>query len=160
APMSGPYALSAFGDAIFEGQVPMSAPVNLTLLISSYQAAYGNLLVATTDIFEAKYANGITSLLPSTTAITDLQSQGRITASVLFNSAPPDPTFVALTPATSPPALASVFAQGFGTDDLITNTYRLAYLHDAQAAPDGALPTKTDGMPPVNPTNTLRVALK
>jgi len=34
APMSGPYALSAFGDAIFEGQVPMSAPVNLTLLIS------------------------------------------------------------------------------------------------------------------------------
>ncbi len=31
--MSGPYALSAFGDAIFSGQVSLSAPVNLTLLL-------------------------------------------------------------------------------------------------------------------------------
>ncbi|MEJ1961411.1 MAG: hypothetical protein WDO56_07645 [Gammaproteobacteria bacterium] len=56
APMSGPYALSAFGDAIFRGQVPKSGPTNLTLLISSYDAAYGDNFVNTTDIFEAKYA--------------------------------------------------------------------------------------------------------
>src|SRR6185295_14942886 len=59
-----------------------------------------------------------------------------------------------------PPELASVFAKGFGTDNLITNAYRLSYLQDAKAAPDGAFPTKTDGLPPANPTHPLRIALK
>ena len=67
APLSGPYALSAFGDAIFEGQVSNSADVNLLLIISGYQQAYGNLYSATTDVFEAKYATGIDTLFPSTT---------------------------------------------------------------------------------------------
>jgi hypothetical protein len=160
APMSGPYALSAFGDAIFEGQVSISAPVNLTLLVSSYQAAYGNLFTNTTDVFEAKYATGIESLLPSTTGLTDLEAQGKITPDVVFSSTPPDPTFAPITPATLPPELASVFAKGFGADNLITNAYRLGYLQDAQTAPDGAFPTKTDGLPPANPTQPLRVALK
>ena len=47
APMSGPYALSAFSDAIFQGQVTGGSPVNLTLLITSYQNAYGNLYAST-----------------------------------------------------------------------------------------------------------------
>src|SRR5215813_5905763 len=33
APMSGPYALSAFGDAIFKGEVPGRAPLNMTFII-------------------------------------------------------------------------------------------------------------------------------
>jgi hypothetical protein len=78
----------------------------------------------------------------------------------VFNSTPPDPKFAAFTPATTPAELASVFAQGFGTDNLITNGYRLSYLNDAQTAPDGAFPTKTDGLPPASPTQALRVALK
>jgi pimeloyl-ACP methyl ester carboxylesterase len=160
APMSGPYALSAFGDAIFEGQVPRSAPVNLTLLISSYQAAYGTIFTNTTDVFEAKYASGINTLLPSTTALADLESQGKITSDVVFSSTPPDASFASFTPATTPADLASVFAKGFGTDDLITNAYRLSYLRDAQTAPDGFFPTKTDGLPPASPTQSLRVALK
>jgi pimeloyl-ACP methyl ester carboxylesterase len=160
APMSGPYALSAFGDAIFEGQIPISAPVNLTMLISSYDVAYGDIFANTTDVFEAKYATGINTLLPSTTGLTDLESQGKITSKVVFSNTPPDATFASLTPATSPPELASVFAQGFGPDNLITNAYRLSYLQDAQTAPDGAFPTKTDGLPPANPTQALRRALK
>jgi pimeloyl-ACP methyl ester carboxylesterase len=160
APMSGPYALSAFGDAIFEGQVSNSAPVNLTMLISSYQTAYGNLFTDPTEVFEAKYATGITSLLPSTTGITDLESQGKITKDVVFSSTPPDPTFAAFTPATMPAELAAVFAKGFGTDNLITNPFRLSYLQDAQTAPDGAFPTKTDGLPPASPTQALRQDLK
>jgi hypothetical protein len=40
APMSGPYALAAFGDAIFEGQVSDSATVNIALTIVAYQKAY------------------------------------------------------------------------------------------------------------------------
>ena len=160
APMSGPYALSAFGDAIFRGEVPKSGPTNLVLLISSYDTAYGDIFANTTDVFEAKYATGIASLLPSTTPVTDLESQGKITSSVVFSSTPPDPSFAALTPATDPADLASVFATGFGTDFLITNAYRLSYLQDSQAAPDGAFPTKTDGLPPANPTHALRRALK
>jgi hypothetical protein len=145
APMSGPYALSAFGDAIFQGRVSGAAPVNLTLLISSYQNAYGNLFANATEVFEAKYVTGIDSLLPST---------------ALFSSTPPAPEFASITPATEPAVLAPAFAIGFGTDNLITNAYRLAYLQDSQTAPDGGFPTVTDGLPPANPAHALRRALK
>jgi pimeloyl-ACP methyl ester carboxylesterase len=161
APMSGPYALSAFGDAIFEGQVSMSAIENLVLLIPSYQQAYGNIYSATTDVFEAKYATGIDTLLPNpTAAVSDLVSQGKLPANAVFNSTPPAPEFAPMTPATSPAEFAPLFAKAFGTDNLITNNYRLGYLRDAQTAPDGGFPTATDGLPPANPTHALRIALK
>jgi hypothetical protein len=160
APMSGPYALSAFGDAIFRGQVSMGAPVNLTLLLNSYDIAYGDIYTNTTDAFETKYATGIASLLPSTTSINDLEAQGKITSSVVFSNNPPDASFASLTPAIEPTDLASVFAKGFGADFLITNAYRLSYLQDTQTAPDGGFPTKTDGLPPASPANTLRRSLK
>jgi hypothetical protein len=35
APMSGPYALTAFGDAVFLGQVNGSGTLNFTLLANS-----------------------------------------------------------------------------------------------------------------------------
>ncbi len=160
APMSGPYALSAFGDAIFQGRVSGSAPVNLTLLISGYQKAYLDLFTNTTEVFEARYAAGIDSLLPSTTPLADLEAQGRLPSDQLFSSTPPAPEFASITPATEPPELAPVFARGFGPDNLITNAYRLAYLQDAQASPDGGFPLVTDGLPPFNPTHPLRRALK
>jgi hypothetical protein len=43
---------------------------------------------------------------------------------------------------------------------LVTNAYRLSYLRDAQAAPDGGFPNSTTGAPPANPANTLRQDLK
>ena len=52
-----------------------------------------------------------------------------------------------MTPATTPAVLAPVFAQGFGPDGLITNAYRLAYLQDAQANPDGGFPALTNDVP-------------
>jgi alpha/beta superfamily hydrolase len=160
APMSGPYALAAFGDAIFEGQVSEGSVVNLTLLISGYQTAYGNLYANTTDVFEAKYASGIDKLLPSTTALPDLEAQGKLPASAAFNSTPPDPSLATFTPATQPTKLAAVFADGFGTSNLITNAFRLGYLQDAKAAPDGGFPLVTDGLPASNPANKLRLDLK
>ena len=159
APMSGPYALAAFGDAIFEGEVSQSAPVNLALLMVAYQKAYGDLYAAPADAFEAKYAPSIETLLPSTTPVSDLQAQGKF-PSALFNSTPPAPSYAVYTPATSPASLASVFAAGFGTDNLITNTYRGAVLSDALAAPDGGFPTITDALPAANPTDKLRMHLK
>jgi len=160
APMSGPYALAAFGDAIFEGLVNMGAPVSMTLAVSGYQHAYGNIYSATADVFSAPYAAGIDSLLPSTTPIGTLESAGKIPSSVLFSSTPPAPMFAAYTPAASPANLAAVFAAGFGPAFLISNSYRGSYLTDALANPDGGFPTPTDGLPPANPGNTLRQALK
>ena len=160
APMSGPYTLSAFVDAAFMGEVPGSAPANFTLLVSSYQHAYGNIYSSTTDVFEARYATGIDSLLPTTINLSTLYAQGRLPSSALFSSTPPAPEFAAMTPATTPRKLAPAFAIGFGADNLVTNGFRLSYLRDAQAAPDGGFPTTTTGLPPTTPGNTLRQALK
>ncbi|MGC2029013.1 MAG: hypothetical protein WA642_03235 [Steroidobacteraceae bacterium] len=44
APMSGPYALAAFVDAVFYGEVNGDAPVSSTLLLTAYQKAYGDIL--------------------------------------------------------------------------------------------------------------------
>ena len=160
APMSGPYALSAFGDAIFMGQVDDGAAEDVIMVASSYQRAYGNLYSDPTEVFEPAFASGIDSLLPSSTNITTLIAQGRLPASALFNSAPPAPEFTSITPATAPAKLAGVFAAGFGTDNLVTNAYRLSYLRDAEAAPDGGFPNLTTGAPPAGPANTLRQDLK
>jgi hypothetical protein len=53
-----------------------------------------------------------------------------------------------------------VFALGFGPENLVTNAYRLAYLQDAQAHPDGGFPNTTDGRPAAAPANGLRQAFK
>ena len=156
APMSGPYALSAFGDAIFEGEVPTSAPANLTLLIDSYQHSYGNVYTNVTDAFESNYAPGIDTLLPSTSSLSELVTQGKLPASQLFNSTPPTPAYAAMTPATTPTNLAPVFAQGFGTSDLLTNSFRLSYLQDAATNPDGGFPTLTSDLPPAATADGLR----
>lgn len=160
APMSGPYALSAFSDAIFQGQVTGSSPVNLTLLLTSYQRAYGDLYAEPTDAYEAQYATGIESLLPSTTSLAELVDLGKLPATTLFSSTPPDPAYADMTPATTPANLAPVFALGFGDDHLLTNDFRLAYLQDADAHPDGGFPTLSDGLPPAAPENPMRQALK
>ena len=160
APMSGPYATSAFGDAIFQGRVTGGSPVNLTLLITSYQNSYGGQYTAPIEAFEPQYAVDIETLLPSTVALSDLVAQGDLPDTAVFSSTPPDAAYAAMTPATTPADLAPVFALGFGTDHLLTNSYRLAYLQDADANPDGGFPTLVDGLPPANPAHPLRQALK
>jgi alpha/beta superfamily hydrolase len=160
APMSGPYALSAFADAIFQGRVTGSSPVNLTLLITSYQNAYGDLYSSATDVYAPQYATDIETLLPSTTPLSELVDQGRLPDAALFSSTPPDPAYADMTPATTPSNLAPVFAIGFGTDHLLTNDFRLAYLQDADSNPDGGFPTLSDGLPPSDPAHPLRQALK
>jgi pimeloyl-ACP methyl ester carboxylesterase len=161
APMSGPYALAAFGDALFLGQVDASAPENVALLVNGYQNAYGNLYADPTDTFAAPYANDIAGLLPSTTPISTLYSENLLPSNALFSSLPPAAQYASITPATSPSDLASVFAMGFASSDyLILNSYRLSYLQDAEVNPDGGFPTTTTGLPAALPTNTLRQDLK
>ena len=144
APMSGPYALAAFVDAVFFGEVNASATVSSTLLVNAYQQAYGNIYTSTLDVFEPQYATGIETLLPSTTPRAQLYAEGKLPENALFSSTPPDPTLASVTPATSPAQLATTFAAGFGTGNLVTNSYRLTYIDDAQIHPNGGWP----GAPP------------
>jgi hypothetical protein len=144
---------------MFLGFVGAGAVEEFIMLESGYQHAYGNLHSSPTEIFEAKYA-AVESLLPGTTGTDTLVAQGQIPASAVFSSTPPAPQFAAMTPATIGNSYADqVFASGFGTDNLITNSYRLSYILDAQSAPDGGFPQTTTGLPPLNPANTLRQAL-
>ncbi len=173
APMSGPYALEAFGDAIFFGEVNLGSTVFAPLLTSSYQHAYGNLYAAPTDIYSPTYATGIDNLLPSTTPVSTLIANGTLPQTALFDSTTPvvnepgQPTLSAqLTTALAVPSdpsnpATAVFAAGFGSAYLITNDYRVSYALDAAADPDGAFPTPTPGVPlaAAAPKQTLRLAL-
>ena len=160
APMSGPYALAAFGDAIFEGEVNTSGPPNLNLVVTSYQHSYSNVYSSPTDVYETQYAQTADELLPSSVGISTVYSQGQLPRTALFNSTPPSSSYAAMTPATTPANLAKIFAQGFGTNNLVTNAYRLSYLQDAGTNPDGGFPTATTGVPAAAPANALRQDLK
>jgi hypothetical protein len=160
APMSGPYALAAFVDAIFNGEVNGGAPVSSTLLLVAYQHAYGNIYAKVTDVFEAQYANGIDTLLPSTVPRSQLYAEGKLPQYALFSSIPPEPSLADITPPPTPANLAAVFALGFGAANLIQNSYRLGYLQDAEANPDGGWPTITSGITAANPDQPWRQALK
>jgi alpha/beta superfamily hydrolase len=160
APMSGPYALAAFGDAVFLGEVNLSATENIALLANSYQNAYGNLYSQPSDVFALPYATDIAGLLPSTTPVSTLYSENLLPQSALFSSTPPAAQYASITPATTPAYLAAAFAEGFGSPYLISNDYRLAYIEDQQTSPDGGFPARTTGLPAAAPANTLRQDLK
>ncbi len=160
APMSGPYALAAFVDAVFYGEVNGGATVSSALLLGAYQTVYGNIYANPTDVFEPQYADGIQTLLPSTTPRSQLYAQGKLPEFALFSPTPPAPQFAAITPPTTPANLAEVFALGFGAGNLLQNTYRLSYLEDAQANPDGGFPTLTTGVAAAAPELPWRQALR
>ncbi len=172
APMSGPYALEAFGDAIFFGSVDLGSTVFAPLLVTSYQKAYGNLFTTSSDIFSSTYVNGIVTLLPSVTPIDTIFSSGLLPQTALFNSTTPvvdvpgQPDLsAALTVALKVPSDPTnpntpLFQLGFGSPYLIQNDYRVSYALDAAANPDGAVPTPAAGVPLAQtaPTQTLRNA--
>ena len=72
---------------------------------------------------------------------------------------PPSAATAQYTPAMSPAALAGTFAAGFGNANLVTNTYRLQYITDALANPDGAWPVATTAVPTGTAALPLRRAL-
>ncbi|MEO8279724.1 MAG: prolyl oligopeptidase family serine peptidase [Ideonella sp.] len=170
APMSGPYALAAFGDAVYYGNVNLGSTIFTPLLVTAYQKAYGNLYTNLTDIYSANYAPGIDTLLPSLTSLTTLIQQGKLPQTSMFSSTPPtapagsppslQPTLNAITPPKTPASLAPLFALGFGPAPLITNSARLSYLLDAIANPDGAVPALTTGAQAATPKHPMRVAAK
>lgn len=173
APMSGPYALEAFGDAIFYGNVNLGSTEFGPLITTSYQHAYGNIYSAPTDVYSSTYAPGIDTLLPSATPIDTLIANGVLPQTAFFDSTTPivtvpnDPTLsAALTAALAVPSdltnpQTPLFALGFGSPFLVNNDYRVSYVLDAAGNPDGAVPTPSAGVPlaATMPTQTLRAAL-
>jgi acetyl esterase/lipase len=121
AHLSGPYALGRFGDAVYAGNVNLGATLFSPLLNTSYQRTYGNIYTTPTDMYEATYATGIESLLPSNTALNDLLATGKLPATALF-----------ATDSLPKPAGFELF---FGTPNLIKTSYRNAVLADAAANP-------------------------
>jgi acetyl esterase/lipase len=119
AHLSGVYALGAFGDAVFGVQVNAGATLFAPLLYTSLQRAYGDIYATPSDLYEATFATGIETLLPSTTPINTLIGTGKLPATALFAADQAAPgTF------------------GFGTPNLIKTSYRNAVLADAVTNPD------------------------
>jgi acetyl esterase/lipase len=177
APMSGPYALEAFGDAILFGNVDIGSTVFTPLLSTSYQKAYGNIYSMPSDLYSSTYANGIETLLPSATPIDTIFSSGLLPETALFDSTTPVVTVpgsamlsAELTALLKVPGSAGyplpptpqtpLFAAGFGSPYLLNNTYRVNYAIDAAMNPDGAVPTPKAGVPlaATAPTQPLRLA--
>ena len=117
AHLSGVYALGAFGDAVYAGNVNLGATLFSPLLNTSFQKAYGNIYATPSEMYEAPYATGIETLAPS--------------AAPLPPSALPA---TALFAADSLPQPAG-FGLFFGTPNLIKTSYRNAALADAVANP-------------------------
>ena len=153
APLSGPYALAAFGDAIFSGNVNIGASRFAPLLASGLQNAYGNVYNNTTDIFTANYAN---TRLPSLLSFGELVAANKLPDNALFEKDPENnPTLDLLPPPTVPFA-----AIGFADDNyLIRTDFRTAYVADALQNPDSLI-AMTGALPAANPQNNLRKALK
>jgi hypothetical protein len=121
AHMSGPYAVSAFGDAVFAGNVNLGATIFAPLLITSLQRTYGNIYSTPADMYEAAYAPHIETLLPSRTPQNELFATGKL---------PPTAYFAA----DSLPKPAG-FETFFGAGNLIKTSYRNGYLADLAANP-------------------------
>ncbi len=167
-PMSGPYALEAFGDAIMYGNVDLGSTVFTPLLTTSFQRSYGNIYTTVGDVYESAYATGIEGILPSTTSLTDLFTTGKLPQLQLFH----DTDWTNLlgnaqlegaldVPAINPAVpVTALFHAGFGPNNLVKDSYRLAYVLDAVAHPDGAVPAATTLAPAAGPANTLRMAFK
>ena len=161
-PISGPYAMEAFGDVVFGGKVMLGATFFAPLMARNYQEQYGNIYAKPSDMFAPDNADEIPSLLPSA-SMTDMQLilSGKLPASAMFQKAPTgNSTLDAISP--SDPA----FSFGFDTTHyLVKNDYRLEYLADAQKNVDWAVPylqgyTNYSPVPATLPEHPLRKALK
>ena len=139
APSSGPYALAAFGDTIFSGNVNIGATAFAPLLARSLQNVEGKIYRNPTELFTSQYAG---TNLPNTMSFEALITAGKLPKTALFET--------------------TANESGFGFADknyLVQTSYRANYLADVQTNPDNLL-ARTGLLPAENPQNELRRALK
>ena len=157
APMSGPYAMLAFGDAAIAYSSPgLGGTIYYPMIVNSYQQSYGNVYQSATDVFSSTYAPGIDTLIPGQYTYTTLVSSGKLPQFAVFNIATPG---TGSEPSSGNAMLDAILAQpsaasnpignlGFGDPYLFNNSLRIAYLEDAIATPDGFIPSPTTLLPP------------
>jgi pimeloyl-ACP methyl ester carboxylesterase len=145
APMSGPYALEAMGDAVITGSVNLGSTLFIPLIVSSYQNAYGNVYSALNDFYSDSYASGLDTLLPGSSYST-LVGNGLLPQLALFSSTTPSTESAALDSILAVPSDA-LFAAGFGDPYLVNDSVRVAYAMDAAANPDGFVPIASSDAP-------------
>ena len=153
APSSGPYALAAFGDDIFRGNVNIGASRFAPLLGIGLQEKYGNIYNKKSDIFLDKYAD---AQLPSDVAFGELVKAGKLPNNALFQKNPSDPRLAGL-------KQGKVFSVLGGYDEndyLIKTGFRAAYVADTIKNPDGLWAENGNGLTAATPENNLRKALK
>ena len=155
SPGSGFYPMAAYQDFIFSGHA--ANPALEALIITGYQNSYGNIYGTPTDIYTSAFA-GIGSALSASLNYGALVQQGLAPATALFSATPPTPALAGITPAVTGTFADPLFALGFGDPSLITNAYRLAYLQDMQAHPDGLDPVTLLGLPTAAAVHPLRRA--
>ena len=168
APMSGPYAMLAFGDAAVTYSTPgLGGTIYFPMIVNSYQQSYGNVYAATTDVFSSTYATGIDTLIPGAYTFETLVSAGKLPQFAVFNIATPgtegQPTtgIPTLDAAMGVPTDNPIAALGFGDPYLFTNELRVAYALDSVQTPDGLIPAPTTGLPPAaDPAFGIRADLK
>ncbi|KQV90795.1 hypothetical protein ASD15_01610 [Massilia sp. Root351] len=122
AALSGPYALVRMADGIFSGRPNTGVTSYLPLLTTSGQRAGAALYAAPEDLYEARYASGIESLLPNKVRLDDLVRKGRL------------PKGGALFARDSQPQAADASAF-FADSNLVRTSYRNAYLQDMASNP-------------------------
>jgi predicted esterase len=143
APLSAPSAISLLTDYSFSGWPALGATTFTPLLSTSWQKQFGNVYTATSDVYEAQYAPGIDTLLPSLTPINTLFQTGKL---------PP----LALYPANAVPGPVSPsLAIFYGPNNLIRQSYLTQAANDLQATPcpGNALPATAASLSTAAPLN-------
>lgn len=128
AALSGPYALVKMADSIFSGHPNTGVTSYLPLLTTSGQRAGAALYAAPEDLYEARYASGIETLLPNKVRLADLVSKGKLPKGALFAR-------------DSQPQAADASAF-FADRNLVRTSYRNAYLQDMASNPCGRDPAE------------------
>lgn len=130
APLSAPAAISLLTDYSFSGWPALGSTLFTPLQSTSWQRQFGNVYSATGDIYEAQYATGIDTLLPSLTPINTLYATGKLPPLALY---PPNAV-----PGPVDPSLAVFYAP----NNLVRQSYLTQAANDIQAnpCPGNALP--------------------
>ena len=169
APMSGPYAMLAFGDATAIYSPGLGGTIYYPMIINSYQRAYGDIYQSLGDIYTPSYAAGIDQLIPGSYTFETLITSGKLPQLALYDSrtpgqgGAPSSGSAALDALLAAPDAAAhpLAALAFGSPSLFTNAFRIRFAQDSLATPDGAVPQPTNLLPPVqDPAMPLRRALK
>jgi len=157
-PSAGSYALTALVDDIFLGRPVQGSTVYFPLALTAAQRAGAGVYSDPAQFFNQRYARGVEELLPAPGAFSNLVSAGRVPATALFAgpSLPPPAKasrqLKALAarqgPDRGPEHLRPTNRLGIGTDALVLDSARQAYLADMAANPDGAWPVWRSGRLP------------